>query len=211
MEKSRATRYDATSACGGCPIKARCTENTGGRPITRWADEHLFEAMAERVRANGAIMKQRTALVAHIFGPMKRSMDQGYFLLRTRKKVAAEMSLTVFAYKLKRVIKIVGVAGPIAGMIARLASLGYSVWRSIQQPWWCDQLSRAAGWPALPTRQPTFHTVWCRVGPQRADVQEVILLRQGYVFGGVADGDRLIAVTISSTVIWPKSWSRSSV
>jgi len=69
------------------------------------------------------------------------------------------MSLTVFAYKLKRVIKIVGVAGPIAGMIARLASLGYSVWRSIQQPWWCDQLSRAAGWPALPTRQPTFHTV----------------------------------------------------
>ena len=159
MEKSRATRYYATSACGGCPIKARCTENKGGRRITRWADEHLLDAMAERVRANGAIMKQRKELVEHIFGTMKRSMDQGYFLLRTRKKVAAEMSLTVLAYNLKRVIKIVGVAGLIAGMIERLASLGYSVWRLIQRPWWCDQLSRAAGWPALPTRQPTFHTV----------------------------------------------------
>ncbi len=50
-EKGRATRYYATSACGGCPIKARCTENKGGRRITRWADEHILEAMAERVRA----------------------------------------------------------------------------------------------------------------------------------------------------------------
>jgi len=67
-EKGRATRYYATSACGSCPIKAQCTENKPGRPITRWADEHVLDAMAERVHAKPAIMKQRKELVEHIFG-----------------------------------------------------------------------------------------------------------------------------------------------
>jgi len=132
-EKGRATRYYATNACGTCPIKAQCTENKRGRRITRWADEHLLEAMAERVQANAAIMKRRKELVEHIFGTMKRSMDQGYFLLRTRKKVAAEMSLTVLAYNLKRVITILGVpaliaeiersVGGVEGIVARLITL----------------------------------------------------------------------------------------
>src|SRR5262245_15167833 len=85
-EKGRATRYYATSACGACPIKAQCTENKGGRRITRWADEQLLEAMAERVRAHPEIMKVRKELIEHVFGTMKRSMDYGYFLLRTRKR-----------------------------------------------------------------------------------------------------------------------------
>ena len=84
--------------------------------------------MAERVQANPALLKQRKELIEHIFGTMKRSMDQGYFLLRTRKKVAAEMSLTVLAYNLKRVIKILGVTGLIAGMMKGLTSLGRSKW-----------------------------------------------------------------------------------
>lgn len=158
-EKGRATRYYATSACGDCPIKAQCTENKRGRRITRWADEQVLEAMAERVRANPAIMKQRKELIEHIFGTMKRSMDQGYFLLRTRKKVAGEMSLTVLAYNLKRVIKILGVTELIAGMMERLASLRCSIWSLIQRLWWCDRISRTAWWPARPARQPTFHTV----------------------------------------------------
>lgn len=40
---------------------------------------------------------------------MKRGMNQGYFLLRGLKKVAAEMSLTVLCYKLKRALNIVEV------------------------------------------------------------------------------------------------------
>jgi len=159
MEKSRATRYYATSACGGCPIKARCTENQGGRRITRWADEHLLDAMAERVRANGAIMKQRKELIEHIFGTMKRSMDQGYFLLRTRKKVAAEMSLTVLAYNLKRVITIMGVKGLMAGMMERVAWLWGIVWWLIQVPRWCNWIRETAWSGRMPAYQPTFHTV----------------------------------------------------
>jgi hypothetical protein len=40
---------------------------------------------------------------------MKRGMNQGYFLLRGLKKVAAEMSLTALCYNLKRTLNIVGV------------------------------------------------------------------------------------------------------
>jgi transposase len=158
-EKGRATRYYATSACGGCPIKAQCTENKGGRRITRWADEHLLEAMAERVRAHPEIVKVRKELIEHVFGTTKRSMDQGYFLLRTRKKVAAEMSLTVLAYNLKRVIKILGVKGLIAGMMERLVCLWAIVWGWIRVLCWSKWISKGA-WPdRLPCHQPTFHTV----------------------------------------------------
>jgi Transposase DDE domain len=65
--------------------------------------------MAERVRARPEIMKQRKQIVEHPFGTMKRTMNQSYFLLRGLAKVRAEMSLTVLAYNLKRVITILGV------------------------------------------------------------------------------------------------------
>ncbi len=159
-EKGRATRYYATGVCGGCPLKPQCTENKGGRRITRWADEHLLEAMAERVQANPALLKQRKELIEHVFGTIKRSMDQGYFLLRTRKKVAAEMSLTVLAYNLKRVITILGVKGLMAGLIERMASLWSIVWWLMSVPQWCKWIRRAACWGSEPAHQPTFHTVW---------------------------------------------------
>jgi hypothetical protein len=47
--------------------------------------------------------------VEHPFGTIKRGMNQGYFLLKGIKKVAAEMSLTVMAYNIKRVLNILGV------------------------------------------------------------------------------------------------------
>src|SRR5262249_19395129 len=165
-EKGRATRSYATSACGECPIKARCTENKGGRRITRWAEEHLLEAMAERVRAHPEIMKQRKELIEHIFGTMKRSMDQGYFLLRTRKKVAAEMSLRVLAYNLKRVIAILGVKGLMAGMMANLVCLWARIWRWTGVPGWCKRITSAVWRPVWSVDQPTFHTVWRLVGRQ---------------------------------------------
>ena len=115
--------------------------------------------MAERVRAHPEIMKVRKELIEHVFGTMKRSMDQGYFLLRTRKKVAAEMSLTVLAYNLKRVIKILGVKGLIAGMMERLVCLWPIVWGWIMVVCWSKWISKGA-WPdRLPCHQPTFHTV----------------------------------------------------
>jgi hypothetical protein len=115
--------------------------------------------MAERVRAHPEIMKQRKELIEHIFGTMKRSMDQGYFLLRTRNKVGAEMSLTVLAYNLKRVIKIVGVKGLIGGLMASLVCLWARIWRWIGVPGWCKRIARVVWWPVWSVHQPTFHTV----------------------------------------------------
>jgi hypothetical protein len=54
-------------------------------------------------------MKQRKQIIEHPFGTMKRSMNQGYFLLRGLPKVRTEMTLTVLAYNLKRVLNLVGV------------------------------------------------------------------------------------------------------
>ncbi len=106
-------------------------------------------------------MKQRKELIEHIFGTMKRSMDQGYFLLRTRNKVAAEMSLTVLAYNLKRVIKIVGVKELIGGLMASLVCVWAMIWRWIGVPGWYKRITGADWWPAWSVHQPTFHTV-CR-------------------------------------------------
>ena len=115
--------------------------------------------MAERVQANPALLKQRKELIEQVFGTIKRSMEQGYFLLRTRKKVAGEMSVTVLAYNLKRVITILGVKGLMAGMIERVASLWSIVWWLMSVPQWCNWIRRTAGWDREPAHQPTFHTV----------------------------------------------------
>ncbi len=72
--------------------------------------------MAERLKTHPEKMRLRSQLVEHPFGTMKRGMNQGYFLLRGLRKVAAEMSLTVLCYNLKRVLNIVGV-GDLLGAV----------------------------------------------------------------------------------------------
>ena len=65
--------------------------------------------MQRRVRASPEKMRLRKQLVEHPFGTIKRAWNQGYFLTRGLENVRAEMSLTILAYNLKRVIKILGV------------------------------------------------------------------------------------------------------
>jgi len=65
--------------------------------------------MAKRLGEHPEKMRLRGRLIEHPFGTMKRGMNQGYFLLRGLKKVAAEMSLTVLGYNMKRAQNILGV------------------------------------------------------------------------------------------------------
>ena len=109
VELGRTIKNYRTTACKRCPLRPRCTRNKGGRKITRWADEHLLEEMAQRLQREQAHFAQRKALVEHPFGTMKRGMDQGYFLLKGLRKVRGEFSLTVLTYNLKRVLNIVEV------------------------------------------------------------------------------------------------------
>ncbi|MDQ3173293.1 MAG: transposase, partial [Acidobacteriota bacterium] len=116
VESNRQIRYYATKKCRGCPLKDKCTRNKGGRRITRWVDENLLDEMARRVRARPELMKQRQQLSEHPFGTIKRTMGQGYFLMKGLKKVGAEMSLTVLSYNIKRVVNIIGVKQMIAAV-----------------------------------------------------------------------------------------------
>jgi transposase len=107
VEQGRHIRYYATSACRACPLTPQCTCNKGGRRLTRWVEEHLLEAMEQRVRSRPEVTKQRNQPVEHPFGTMKRWWDAGYFLMRGLEKVRTEFSLTVLAYNLRRVLNLV--------------------------------------------------------------------------------------------------------
>jgi hypothetical protein len=60
-------------------------------------DEHLLEAMEQRVRSRPEVMKQRKQLGEHPFGTMKRWWEQGFFLMRGLEKGRTELSVTVLA------------------------------------------------------------------------------------------------------------------
>lgn len=108
-EKGRKIRYYSTAACGRCALKAQCTRNKGNRRITRWEYEDVLERMQQRLESHPEMMLKRKAIVEHPFGTLKRWMDQGYFLRRGKPKVSTEMSLSILAYNIKRVLNILGV------------------------------------------------------------------------------------------------------
>lgn len=108
IEKGRQMKYYTTEACGTCVKRSQCTEGAKRR-IKRLVDEEIMEQMAARVRAGPDRLRLRKGLVEHPFGTIKRAMGQGYFLMRGKSKVGTEMSMTVMAYNMKRIINIVGV------------------------------------------------------------------------------------------------------
>jgi transposase len=108
-ESNRRIRYYWTTACRSCPLKAQCTREPERRRISRWVDEHILEAMQERVRAQPQKLQQRKKMVEHPFGTLKHWWDHSHFLMRGLKKVRGEFSLSALAYNLRRVLNIVGV------------------------------------------------------------------------------------------------------
>ena len=102
-------RLYRTEACGGCPLRGRCTTAQRGRKLRRWIHEDVLERLRERIRGQPELLKERKKLAEHPFGTIKRAMDQSYFLMKGMKKVSTEISLTVLSYNLKRVINIRGV------------------------------------------------------------------------------------------------------
>jgi hypothetical protein len=117
VEKGRKIRYYSTAACRQCALKAQCTRNQDNRRITRWEYEEVLDRMEQRVEQHPDKMRQRKAIVEHPFGTIKRWMDQGYFLMRGMKKVGAEMSLTVLAYNMKRVLNTLGTRAMIEALV----------------------------------------------------------------------------------------------
>lgn len=106
-ELGRELRYYRASGCKHCALKKCCTRNKGNRTITREANEHLMEAMAERLKAQPEKFGLRKQLAEHPFGTIKRSLGYTHFLLKGLEKVRTEWSLITLVYNLKRVLNIV--------------------------------------------------------------------------------------------------------
>jgi transposase len=106
-ELGRELQYYRASGCKSCALKSRCTRNQANRTITREANEHLMEAMAQRMQQHPEKFKLRKTLAEHPFGTIKRWFGYTHFLLKGLAKVQCEWSLTTLAYNLKRVLNLV--------------------------------------------------------------------------------------------------------
>ena len=107
-EAGKMLRHYWATACPTCPLKSQCTP-ASLRRITRWEHEHVLEAVQQRLDANPQAMRARRETVEHPFGTLKMRMGATHFLMKRLPKVATEMALHVLAYKLTRVMNIIGV------------------------------------------------------------------------------------------------------
>ena len=115
IENDQPLRRYWTNACGSCVLKTACTTGKERR-ITRAEDEHVLEAVQQRLDADPTAMRRRRETVEHPFGTIKARMGATHFLTRTLPKVATETALAVLAYNFTRVMNILGV-GPLIAAI----------------------------------------------------------------------------------------------
>jgi transposase len=106
-ELGRELQYYRATGCQACALRSQCTRNKANRTITREANEHLMEAMAQRMKQQPAKFKLRKTLAEHPFGTIKRWFGYTHFLLKGLAKVRCEWSLTTLTYNLKRVLNLV--------------------------------------------------------------------------------------------------------
>ncbi len=106
-----------SSACPGCPMRAKCT-TASYRRISRWEHEHVLETMQIRLNARPQVAVVRKQTVEHVFGMLKAWLGTTPLLIKTLPKVRTEISLAVLAYNMKRMIKIMGMPGMLRAVAA---------------------------------------------------------------------------------------------
>jgi transposase len=106
-----------TTRCGDCAPKAKCTP-AKERVVRRWEHEAVIDAMLDRLDRAPDCMTIRRRTAEHPFGTLKAWMGHTHFLTKGLEKVKTEMSLSVLAYNLKRMVTILGVKPLIAAIRA---------------------------------------------------------------------------------------------
>jgi len=120
---SKRRNFTNKAACASCPNKSKCIGgNAEHRTVTRNQYGAYFDEVDRRLAENQALYKRRQQMVEHPFGTIKRTMNGGYFLLRTRRKVRVEVALLFLGYNLKRAVKVLG----FEGIMARLDAISSS-------------------------------------------------------------------------------------
>jgi len=100
--------FDKTT-CQHCEHKSQCLSGkTKFRVINRGPNADLFDRADKMYLDNLDLYKLRQQIVEHVFGTLKRTMNGGYFLLRTKEKVKCETSLMLLGYNLKRSRNVLG-------------------------------------------------------------------------------------------------------
>lgn len=96
--------------CGGCERKPRCTV-AAQRFVSRHLFEEALQANAQRMAERPYMMVLRRQTVEHPFDFIKhRVLGNARLLLRGKAGAAAELSLAVLAYNLRRVVNMKGAA-----------------------------------------------------------------------------------------------------
>ncbi len=105
---ARAEKLYKTEKCSSCEFRSKCTSHKRGRIVTRRKYEDILEENRKRIKDNMDMVNRRKELAEHPFGTIKRAFNQGYMLMKRMRKVGTEISLTVLAYNITRVINIMG-------------------------------------------------------------------------------------------------------
>lgn len=106
-----------TFVCRNCTIEDRCTTGRKRR-ITGWEQEHVLEAVQQRLYEHPEKMRRRRETVERPFGTIKSWMGSTRFQMRRLKRVGTEMTLHVLACNLKLLMTIVGIDPLIAAIRA---------------------------------------------------------------------------------------------
>ena len=102
------TYYASYLVCQDCKLKSRCTKGRERR-VRRWEHEDVLDAMEEELRNTPDAMPMRARTSEHPFGTLKLWKGLNHFLMKQLKNVRTEMSLSVLAYNMRRMISIMGV------------------------------------------------------------------------------------------------------
>lgn len=115
IERGQRFQVYWTAVCPQCPLKAQCTTGSERR-VRRWEHEAVLERVQKRLNRQPETMLVRKTTIEHVFGTLKHWMGWTHFLTRGIENVSTEMSLSVLAYNLKRVIAILGIARTMKAM-----------------------------------------------------------------------------------------------
>lgn len=108
--------YFNNLACNECVIRSQCTTSKDPRRIRRWIHESIIDDMQKRLDENPEFPVIRKQSVEHPFGTIKMWMGATHFLTKRLKNVSTEISLSVLAYNLKRMMSILGTVGLMAAV-----------------------------------------------------------------------------------------------
>lgn len=122
QEKGQNLHRYWSSNCQTCRSKAKCTTGKERR-VTRWEHEDILDRVERRLACDPGKMRTRCQTVEHPFGTLKHWMGAAHFQMITLEHVRTEMSLHVLAYKMKRVMNILGVKSLIEAIMALLHAI----------------------------------------------------------------------------------------